>query len=159
MAYRVSEVIDLILKEVPGAPLAETVDTLKSGDGDPHAQTLLQLILAVDADSEPLRQAGNFAQQMMMNQQVNALGWLGRWVTLYAEDDPFWGPFVLEYFDAMRRDGHMEALAYAIRQAAGDPEARRWRAANAPKLVAFHRSSERWAVDRRSESTETSAVR
>ena len=32
--YTVQQVIDIILKEIPGAPFAETVDTLKSGSSD-----------------------------------------------------------------------------------------------------------------------------
>lgn len=73
---------------------------------------------------------------------------------LHASDreDPFWGPFVLAYFDTMRAGGHLEAMAYDIREAAGDPEASRWNARNGERLVAFRRSSERWAVDRRTES-------
>ena len=62
-------------------------------------------------------------------------------------DSPFWGPFVLAYFDAMRAGGHMEALAYDIRKAAGDPEGLEWRERNPAKLAAFRRSSEGWAVD------------
>lgn len=62
---------------------------IEAGDGDVHPQTLLQLILAIDTDSDVLRQAGGFAMQMM-NQDINALSWLGRWITVYADDDPFW---------------------------------------------------------------------
>src|SRR4051812_48947472 len=32
--YSVGDVMDLILKEIPGAPFDKTVDTLKSGDRD-----------------------------------------------------------------------------------------------------------------------------
>lgn len=64
-------------------------------------------------------------------------------------EDPFWGPFVLAYFDTMREGGHLEAMAYDIRRAAGDPDASRWNARNGERLVAFRRSSERWAVDHR----------
>jgi tetratricopeptide (TPR) repeat protein len=61
--------------------------------------------------------------------------------------DPFWGPFVFAYFDAMRAGGHMEALAYDIRRTAGDPDAVEWHERNLAKLDAFRRSSDRWAVD------------
>ena len=67
-------------------------------------------------------------------------------------EDPFWGPFVLAYFDTMRRGGHIEALAYDIRRAAGDPEAHRWNERHEDRLVAFRRSSERWAVNRPAET-------
>lgn len=65
---------------------------IEAGDGDVHPESLLQLILAIDTDSDTLRQAGGFAMQMM-NQDINALSWLGSWITVYADDDPFWQEF------------------------------------------------------------------
>lgn len=61
--------------------------------------------------------------------------------------DLFWGPFALAYFDDLRKAGHMEALAFDIRQAANDPEANLWRARNADKLARYRNWSERWAVN------------
>ena len=63
------------------------------------------------------------------------------------ENGGFWGPFVLSYFDDMRAAGHMEALAYDIRCAAGDPEAERWRRDHATEMRRFRERSVRWAVD------------
>jgi len=63
------------------------------------------------------------------------------------ENGDFWGPFVLSYFDDMRAAGHMEALAYDIRCAAGDPEAERWRRDHATEMRRFRERSARWAVD------------
>jgi len=60
----------------------------------------------------------------------------------------FWRPFVLDYFDEVRAAGHMEALAYAVRQATEDPEVARWCAQNTGKVEAFRSWSERWAVHR-----------
>ena len=60
--------------------------------------------------------------------------------------DLFWGPFVLDYFDEVRAAGHMEALAYDIRRATGDPDVTRWRAQNNDKVAAFRNWSERWSV-------------
>ncbi len=60
----------------------------------------------------------------------------------------FWGPFVLDYFDEVRAAGHMEALAYEVRRATGDPDVARWCAQNTSKLAAFKSWSERWAVHR-----------
>jgi tetratricopeptide (TPR) repeat protein len=62
--------------------------------------------------------------------------------------DMFWGPFVLDYFDEVRAAGHMEALAYAVRRATGDPDVTRWCAQNPTKVEAFKTWSERWAVHR-----------
>ncbi len=60
----------------------------------------------------------------------------------------FWGPFVLDYFDEVRAAGHMEALAYEVRRATGDPDVARWCAQNTKKIEAFKNWSERWAVHR-----------
>ena len=60
----------------------------------------------------------------------------------------FWGPFVLDYFDEVRAAGHMEALAYEVRRATGDPDVARWCAQNTKRLEAFKSWSERWAVHR-----------
>ncbi len=62
--------------------------------------------------------------------------------------DVFWRPFVLDYFDEIRNAGHMEALAYTVREAGGDPDAARWCAVNSAKVDAFKTWSERWAVRR-----------
>ena len=60
----------------------------------------------------------------------------------------FWRPFVLDYFDEVRAAGHMEAMAYAVRRATGDPDVARWCAQNSRKVEAFKTWSERWAVHR-----------
>jgi len=60
--------------------------------------------------------------------------------------DMFWKPFVLDYFDGVRAAGHMEALAYTVRRATGDPDVARWCAQNSGKVEAFETWSERWSV-------------
>jgi tetratricopeptide (TPR) repeat protein len=62
--------------------------------------------------------------------------------------DLFWGPFVLDYFDDVRTAGHMEAMAFAMRRATGDPEVKWWCSQNPGKVEAFEIWSERWAVHR-----------
>jgi tetratricopeptide (TPR) repeat protein len=62
--------------------------------------------------------------------------------------DLFWGPYVLDYFDEVRSAGHMEALAYAVRRATGDPDVVWWYGQNPGKVAAFQKWSERWAVHR-----------
>jgi hypothetical protein len=54
--------------------------------GDPH-DAVAQFILALDRESPLFKQGENFAS--MMGQAVS-LGWIGRWATVYVEDDPFW---------------------------------------------------------------------
>ena len=45
-AYTVQEIIDLILKEVPGAPFAQTVDTIKSGSPDQQVTGIVTCMFA-----------------------------------------------------------------------------------------------------------------
>ncbi len=55
-------------------------------DGDRH-DALVQFIMAINHKSPMFRQGNNFAS--MMGKAVS-LGWLGDWVNVYADDDPFW---------------------------------------------------------------------
>ncbi len=54
--------------------------------GDPH-DALAQVILAIDRESPMFKRGENFLS--MMGQAVS-MGWIGRWATVYVEDDPFW---------------------------------------------------------------------
>lgn len=54
--------------------------------GDPH-DTLAQIILAINRESPMFKRGENFASTMG---QAVSLGWIGRWATVYVEDDPFW---------------------------------------------------------------------
>jgi len=45
-AYTVQEVINIILKEIPGSPIANTVDTLKSGSGDQQVTGIVSTMFA-----------------------------------------------------------------------------------------------------------------
>jgi hypothetical protein len=53
---------------------------------DPH-DALAQLVLAINRESPMFKQGENFTS--MMGQAVS-LSWIGRWATVYIEDDPFW---------------------------------------------------------------------
>ena len=55
-------------------------------DGDRH-DALVQFIMAINHKSPMFQQGNNFAS--MMGKAVS-LGWLGSWVHVYADDDPFW---------------------------------------------------------------------
>ena len=80
--------------------------------------------------------------------------------TLYAEDnaldadltilselplgrsDPFWSA-VLPYFDAARKAGHAEALAYDLRRSIADDETKRWIEGHASDIARYRK----WAAD------------
>ena len=63
---------------------------LEAGDGDPHDGSLIQFRMAMDAESQPVRQFTNLAAQMAPNIGANPLNWVGNWMTVYADKDPFW---------------------------------------------------------------------
>jgi hypothetical protein len=78
------------------------------GTGDPHADALLHIALAVNIKSEQLRQAAGFASAMMPQLKVEPLSWVGQTVAFYIDDDPIWaeaakaekpGEFFKDHFD------------------------------------------------------------
>jgi len=98
-----------------------------------------------------LRRNGSWAQASDAGFFAYALDTSLRLVSaLHGRETPdmFWGPFVLDYFDEVRAAGHMEAMAYNVRRATGDPDVTRWCTLNAKKIEAFKSWSERWAVHR-----------
>ncbi|MFC1582340.1 hypothetical protein ACFL4W_02255 [Planctomycetota bacterium] len=61
----------------------------KDADGDPHKEALLHLIMALDVKSRTLQRFNDMGQEMAML-QFKPLAWLGKWITLYADEGPFW---------------------------------------------------------------------
>jgi hypothetical protein len=58
--------------------------------GDPHTNTVLHLVFAVNTQSPPIRDAGNFIGNMAPGLKANPFGWLGQSIAVYADEDPFW---------------------------------------------------------------------
>ena len=58
--------------------------------GDPHTNALLHLIFAVNTQSQPVQEAGNFIGTIAPGLKANLFGWMGQSLALYADDDPFW---------------------------------------------------------------------
>ena len=59
--YTVKEIIDIILKEVPGAPFKETVDTIKSGSPDQKVTGIITtMFTTIDVIKEALKRNANF---------------------------------------------------------------------------------------------------
>ncbi len=60
-AYTVQDILDIILKEIPGAPFNKTVDTLKSGDKDQPVTGIVSTMFAtVPVIRETIRRKANF---------------------------------------------------------------------------------------------------
>jgi hypothetical protein len=58
--------------------------------GDPHTNTLLHLVFAINTQSQPIQEAGGFVGTMVPGLKANPFGWMGQSLALYADDDPFW---------------------------------------------------------------------
>jgi len=58
--------------------------------GDPHSGALARLAVAINSQSQPVQEAGNFVGNMAPGLKANFLSWLGQSICLYADEDPFW---------------------------------------------------------------------
>ncbi len=62
---------------------------LKPTSGDPH-ETLLHAILALNKDSEQVKQLSGMASFFAPQLKVDILGWVGESIGIYVDDDPIW---------------------------------------------------------------------
>jgi hypothetical protein len=63
---------------------------IASNAGDPHTNSLLHLIFAVNTQSHSVQEAGSFVGNLAPGLKANPFGWLGQSVSVYADEDPFW---------------------------------------------------------------------
>lgn len=63
--------------------------SIEQHEGDPHPQALFQLALAINRESELLKQYNNTALNLL-HVNTSPLSWVGDWTTLYFDEDPFW---------------------------------------------------------------------
>ncbi len=85
-AMTVREVIDLILKSIPGAPFNQTVDTIKAGDPGQLVKGIVTTMFATDAVIEKTaREGANFiiAHEPTFYNHLDETAWL--------EHDPVYG--------------------------------------------------------------------
>jgi hypothetical protein len=93
--HRDKLVADLtIMPLIAGTDYAQFVDIAGAAQiapdaADPHPD-LLHLVLAIDKNSKTVHPAENFLSGMVPGMGADPLSWLGQWVSLYADDDPFW---------------------------------------------------------------------
>ncbi len=83
MAYRVSDVIETILKEVPGAPLPETVDTIKCGEG---STVVTGIITTFIATADVLRRSADLGANFIITHEPTFFNHLDR--VEWLEKDP-----------------------------------------------------------------------
>lgn len=64
---------------------------ITAGTGDPRSDALLQVALAVDPESAPMRMLAGMGQMIGADLSYNALGWMGGQVSIYLDESEFWG--------------------------------------------------------------------
>ncbi len=78
--YTVQEIIDLVLKEIPGAPFKQTVDTIKSGSADAKVTGIVTTMFAtVDIIKKAAEQKANFiiAHEPTFYNHTDDVAWTG----------------------------------------------------------------------------------
>lgn len=101
---------------------------LSAAAGDPH-DALVHFLLAINKESDPMREAANFARMMAQGVRVDPLSWLGDNVGLYVEDDPLWDEAAK--LDPDQRDRFIEKNLHRL------PVAFRAEVGSGLKLTAF----------------------
>src|SRR5205085_4701946 len=59
-------------------------------DGGDRHNALAQIALAVNANSDRMKQASNMAAAFAPGARIEPFSWLGSTISLYLDDDPFW---------------------------------------------------------------------
>jgi hypothetical protein len=59
-------------------------------DGDPHAEAIAHFAMALDPQSEPIRDIGDFLSGVVDRLGVSPMGWIGGSVSVYLDADPIW---------------------------------------------------------------------
>jgi len=79
-SYTVGDIMDMILKEIPGAPFSKTVDTLKAGNRDAVVTGILTTMFAtVDIIHQAIKSNANFiiAHEPTFYNHTDDLKWAG----------------------------------------------------------------------------------
>lgn len=63
---------------------------IKPGAGDPHPESLLHFVMAINHQSNAVKELGGMMATHGGLQLANPLGWLGSSIALYTDTDPFW---------------------------------------------------------------------
>lgn len=102
---------------------------LKPASGDPHGAPF-HAALAINKDSERLKQFAGFAQSFIPQLKVDPLSWLGESIALYIDDSPLW-----KKLDKLKTDAERER--FAREHVSELPIALRFEVSSAFKATAF----------------------
>lgn len=90
--------LELDLSVVPliaGTEYRELLDlslgaTMDEWAGDPHDGALFRYGMSININSRLIKQGAGFAVSMAPGFSANALSWLGQYIVIYGDKDPFW---------------------------------------------------------------------
>ena len=100
---------------------------IKENSGDPHAESLVHGVLALNTQSQTVRQGASMAASMA---NVDPLSWIGQSIAVYLDDDPLWAELAkVEGEDEMEK--FMEENAHRL------PVALNVEVKSGLKLIAF----------------------
>ena len=96
--------------------------TIDPNAGDPHPESIFHVVLAIDPDSDPVREIGNFALTAAPGlRQPNPLSWLGKSVAVYADEDSLWKDAFLAEDPMEFLEENIHRLPVAIRAEVAHP--------------------------------------
>src|SRR6476660_2125884 len=121
--YTVQDVIDIILKEIPGAPFKQTVDTIKSGSADQKVSGIVTTMFAtVDVIKQAVQSNANFiiAHEPTFYNHTDDINWVPNNAIVKQKQDLLSKNNIViwrfhDYWHAHRPDG----IGYGVLQKAG----------------------------------------
>jgi hypothetical protein len=84
-----------VLPLIEGTEYRQFIDLTRGAEissdaGDPHPDSLVHFVMAINTKSRTVTEATNFALGMIPSLKTDPIGWLGRSIALYADADPVW---------------------------------------------------------------------
>jgi hypothetical protein len=116
-------VMPLIARTEYGEMIEASRGAKLSAAGTDAHDPLVHFALAVNKNSAPVRQIGDMGGGL----KLDFMGWLGQSVSLYVDDDPFWGELAKAPDAQKYVQEHLDRLPVAVSAEVSDPA----------KLVAF----------------------
>ena len=89
-------------------------------DGDPHPESLIHAIMAIDVKSNLAQTGGTQLAGMTNLPKEAALGWIGNSASIYADRSPIWAELLKGKNPDQFALGHLSELPVALQVAATD---------------------------------------
>ena len=121
--------LELDLSVVPliaGTEYRELLDlslgaTMDEWAGDPHEGALFRYGMSINTNSRLVRQGAGFAISLAPGFNANALSWLGQYVVIYGDKDPFWEQLIRSERKERFAQDNIHRLPIAVYVAVSSP--------------------------------------